>query len=84
MRPTNIIQTATPEFLAKIARSYVDDAEQMGGFILGTAIAPFGRPTKNLHAIREYAWGPSEASIVMARPSLDIYMSRMLNATNKS
>lgn len=48
-----LIQHETPDAVAATARSYLHDAAGMTGFILGTAVVPFGSPAANLAAARE-------------------------------
>ena len=47
------IASGTPDELAATAREYLADAEGMPGFILGTAVLPFGTPTENVLAVRD-------------------------------
>ncbi len=47
------VQKGKPEELAAAAKAYLADAKGMNGFILGTAVVPFGTPTENLKAIRQ-------------------------------
>ena len=49
------IEKGEPEQLAQMAKGYLADAEGMNGFILGTAVVPFGSPIENLHAIQPSA-----------------------------
>lgn len=46
------IKDGTPESLGATSRQYLAEADGMPGFILGTAVLPFGTPTENVLAIR--------------------------------
>jgi uroporphyrinogen-III decarboxylase len=47
------IENGKPDELAATAREYLAAADGMPGFILGTAVLPFGTPTRNVLAIRD-------------------------------
>ncbi len=47
------IQNGPLDEIAKKAGELVADAQGMNGFILGTAVVPFGTPIENLRAIRQ-------------------------------
>jgi len=47
------IQKGTPDELAATAETYLKDAQGHNGFILGTAVVPFGTPTENICAVRD-------------------------------
>jgi uroporphyrinogen decarboxylase len=46
------IQNGKPDELNEVAHRYLREAEGMNGFILGTAVVPFGTPTENVVAVR--------------------------------
>lgn len=46
------IQKASPDILSGMASKYIEEAEGMKGFILGTAVVPFGTPMENILAVR--------------------------------
>ena len=47
------LASGTPDALATTAREYLSEAEGLPGFILGTAVLPFGTPTENVLAVRD-------------------------------
>jgi uroporphyrinogen decarboxylase len=47
------IQNGTPADLEAEAKRYLAEAEGMNGFVMGTAVVPFGSPAENIAAIRE-------------------------------
>ena len=47
------VQKGTVDEMTETAQAYLEAAQGMKGFILGTAVVPFGSPTENLVAIRE-------------------------------
>ncbi len=47
------VQKGTVDEMTETATAYLKDAEGMNGFIMGTAVVPFGSPTENIVAIRE-------------------------------
>jgi uroporphyrinogen decarboxylase len=47
------VHAGSPEELARRAQASIDEAEGMNGFILGTAVVPYGTPAENVLAIRE-------------------------------
>lgn len=51
------IQNGDPDELAATAHRYLSEARGMPGFILGTAVLPFGTPTRNVLAIRDAVRG---------------------------
>lgn len=50
-----LIEKGDPQAILDTARQYIKDADGMPGFILGTAIVPFGTPTENVLAVRQAA-----------------------------
>lgn len=48
-----LIQTATPEQIHEVARREVQRGKDLPGFIMGTAVIPFGTPTENILAVKQ-------------------------------
>lgn len=48
-----MIQTATSDKVYQEAKTMIEQAEGYPGFIMGTAVIPFGTPTENLLAIKQ-------------------------------
>lgn len=47
-----LIETSTPEIIYETTRTEVARGADMPGFIMGTAVIPFGSPTENILAVR--------------------------------
>jgi uroporphyrinogen decarboxylase len=47
-----LIETGTPEQVYAVARREIARGHDLPGFIMGTAVVPFGSPTANLLAIK--------------------------------
>lgn len=47
------IQSGTPDAIHAAAAGMIAEAQGYGGFIMGTAVVPYGTPTENLLAVRE-------------------------------
>ncbi len=47
------VQNHSPEQLAQETETCLKEADGMPGFIMGTAVVPYGSPTENLNAIRD-------------------------------
>lgn len=48
-----LIETATPEEIYAVAAKEIARGRDLPGFIMGTAVIPFGTPTKNVLAIKQ-------------------------------
>lgn len=48
-----LIETATPDEIHRVAREEIARGRGLPGFILGTAVIPFGTPTANILAIKQ-------------------------------
>jgi uroporphyrinogen decarboxylase len=48
-----LIETATPEKIHEVAFAEVKRGQGMPGFIMGTAVIPFGTPTRNILAVKQ-------------------------------
>ena len=51
----HLVQKGTPGQLLDEARRYIKEATGVDGFILGTAVVPFGTPKENIFAVRQAA-----------------------------
>ncbi|MGH8021311.1 MAG: uroporphyrinogen decarboxylase family protein, partial [Opitutaceae bacterium] len=47
-----LIETSTPEQIYEVARREVQRGKDLPGFIMGTAVIPFGTPTENVLAVK--------------------------------
>ncbi len=47
------IQKSDPDQIHNVAKSVVEEGEGYGGFIVGTAVVPYGTPTANLLAVKQ-------------------------------
>ena len=47
-----LIETSTPEVIYETTRKEIARGAEMPGFIMGTAVIPFGSPTENILAVR--------------------------------
>ena len=54
-----LVQSGSPEEVGRAAETYLQEAEGMKGFILGTAVVPFGTPDENILAAREACLSPA-------------------------
>jgi len=48
-----MLQTAEPQTIYQATRKVVQEAQGYPGFIMGTAVTPFGTPTENLLAVKQ-------------------------------
>lgn len=48
-----LLQTASPEKIYDVARAEVRRGRDLPGFIMGTAVIPFGTPTENILAVKQ-------------------------------
>ncbi|MCF3650244.1 uroporphyrinogen decarboxylase family protein [Synoicihabitans lomoniglobus] len=48
----HLIQKGTPDEIYAVARQEFENGKDMPGFILGTAVVPFGSPTENILAVK--------------------------------
>ncbi len=48
-----LMQGGSPDAIYEAARAYIHDAQSYPGFLMGTAVVPFGTPTENLLAVRQ-------------------------------
>jgi uroporphyrinogen decarboxylase len=48
-----LIETSTPEQIYAVSRKEIARANGMSGFIMGTAVIPFGTPTENILAVKQ-------------------------------
>ena len=46
------VETATPDEIYEFSRGIVAEGKDMPGFIMGTAVVPYGTPTENLLAVK--------------------------------
>ena len=49
----HLIQTGTPEAIYEVAKAEVGRGKDRPGFIMGTAVVPFGTPTANVLAVKQ-------------------------------
>jgi uroporphyrinogen decarboxylase len=47
-----LIETGTPEEIHETARRALEEGRDLPGFIMGTAVIPFGTPTENILAVK--------------------------------
>ena len=50
---SSFIQTNSPEDIYQVAQQCIQESEGYPGYIMGTAVIPYGTPTENLLAIRQ-------------------------------
>lgn len=48
-----LIETGTPEQIYAVAAREISQGRDLPGFIMGTAVIPFGTPTANILAIKQ-------------------------------
>jgi len=49
----HLIQKGTPEEVYAAARTAIENGRDLPGFIMGTAVIPYGSPTPNILAVRQ-------------------------------
>jgi uroporphyrinogen decarboxylase len=48
-----LLETASPEKIHDVARGELERGRDLPGFIMGTAVIPFGTPTRNILAVKQ-------------------------------
>lgn len=47
------VETATPDEIYEFSKGIVEEGKELPGFIMGTAVVPYGTPTENLLAVKQ-------------------------------
>jgi uroporphyrinogen decarboxylase len=51
------VASSTPDKVFTVAQQLVEEGKDLPGFIVGTAVVPYGTPTENLLAVRSACVG---------------------------